>query len=708
MSSDTNAEILALRVVLRDLVALSAIPTAWVGREPAAVAAGFADALIGLLPLNFVFVRLCVPGVAGGVDVTRGTAWKTFPEWLESYLAKSGRFSGKEIIADVGGGVEPCRGVVIPIGVNAEGGVLAAACDRIGFPTEIDQLLLGLAANHAATAFQSARLIHERTRADEELRNARNELELTVVERTAELRRSEAYLSEAQRLTHTGIAALNGTTGEVTHSSDEHSRLYGFDPAQGVPSFEEFRQRVHPEDRAIWTEALEKGFRERAGVEGEFRTVPPQGPLKHLHATVHPVFTASGELEEFVGTVVDVTERKRAEEGHQAQLWFLESMDGIDRAIQGTSDLEQMMSDVLDVALVTFRCDRAWLVYPCDPEVDSHRVRMERTPPEYIGASVVGVDIPNEPGVGSVFRNVLASSGPVRFDPESDYALTQSAERFSIKSMIAMAVHPKVDKPYMFGLHQCSHPRVWTPQEERLFHEIGRRLADALDTLLMFRNLRESERNLEGSRAELAASRARIVTAGDETRRQIERDLHDGVQQRLVSLALEQLSAAAMVPPELSELQAQLSRVVDGLAGALEELQEIARGIHPAILTQGGLAPALKTLARRSAVPVELEVHAEMRLPEPVEVAVYYVVSEALTNTTKHAHASAVHIAVEARDGVLELSISDDGSGGADPIRGSGLTGLADRVDALGGTFEVASPVGQGTTLRIILPVEEV
>jgi PAS domain S-box-containing protein len=710
MPVDTDAEILALRTVLRDLVALSAMPTAWVGREPAEVVAGLADALIGLLPLNFVFVRLCVPGIAGGVDATRGEAWKTFPEWLGSRLAESGRLPGKEIVPDIdgGGGVQPFRGVVLPIGVNAEGGVVAAACDRIDFPTEVDQLLLSLAANHAAAAFQNARLIHERTLAEDELRQAQNELERKVDERTAELRRSEAYLSEALRLTYTGIAALDGATGELIHSSDEHSRLYGFDPEHGVPSLEEFRQRVHSRDRAGWSEALERGFTEAAHVEGEFRVVPPQGPLKHLRAVVHPVFTASGELDEFVATVVDVTERKRVEEDQRAQLWFLESLDGVDRAIQRTSDLEEMLSGVLDVVLVTFGCDRAWLVHPCDPDVGSHRVRMERTRPQYIGAPGVGVDIPNDPVVAGVFRSVLATSGPVRFDPESDCGLPrQHTERFDVKSMIAMAVQPKVDAPYLFGLHQCSHPRVWKPREERLLHEIGRRLADALDTLLILRDLRESERKLEASRAELAASRARIVTAADETRRQIERDLHDGVQQRLVSLALAQRTAEATVPPELHELRAQLSRVVDGLTEALEELQEISRGIHPAILTQGGLGPALRTLARRSTVPVELELGVEVPLPGPVEVAVYYVVSEAVTNTAKHAHASTVRVAVEARDGVLELSIRDDGSGGADPTRGSGLIGLTDRVDALGGAIEVVSPVGQGTMLHITLPLDE-
>jgi signal transduction histidine kinase len=398
MPVDSNAEILGLRTMLRDLVALSAIPVAWVGREPSAVAAGLADALIGLLQLEFVSVRLGDPRVAGAVEATRGTAWKTFPQWLERHLAENGQLSRKEIIPDLDGSVDPYRGVVFPIGVNAEAGLVAAACDRPDFPEEIDELLLCLAANHAATAFQSAQLINERKRAEDELRKAQNELELKVAERTAELQRS---------------------------------------------------------------------------------------------------------------------------------------------------------------------------------------------------------------------------------------------------------------------------------------------------------------------RAELAASRARVVTAADEMRRRIERNLHDGVQQRLVSLALAQRSAQATVPPELQELQASLSRVTDGLASAVEELQEIARGIHPAILARGGLGAALQTLVRRSAVPVDLEIHTGPRLPEPVEVAIYYIVSEALTNTAKHAKATAAYVAVKALDGVLTLWIRDDGIGGADATGGSGLIGLTDRVEALGGTITVASAIGEGTTLHITFPIEE-
>jgi PAS domain S-box-containing protein len=205
--------------------------------------------------------------------------------------------------------------------------------------------------------------------------------------------------------------------------------------------------------------------------------------------------------------------------------------------------------------------------------------------------------------------------------------------------------------------------------------------------------------------AALAASRARIVAAADETRRRIERDLHDGAQQRLVSLGLELRAAQAVVPPQLGELKGELSHVAETLTGVLGQLREIARGIHPAILTEGGLEPALKTLARGSPIPVELDVRTDRRLPERVEVAAYYVVSEALTNAAKHARASVVQVDVDATDSIVELVIRDDGVGGADPVQGSGLIGLNDRVDALGGTIEIASPAGRGTLLRVRIPI---
>jgi signal transduction histidine kinase len=208
------------------------------------------------------------------------------------------------------------------------------------------------------------------------------------------------------------------------------------------------------------------------------------------------------------------------------------------------------------------------------------------------------------------------------------------------------------------------------------------------------------------SRAELKASRVRIITATDEIRRRIERDLHDGSQQQLVSLLLELRSAKATVPSEMGELQAHQARMERGLDSVLTELREISRGIHPAILTEAGLGTALKTLARRSALPVELELRYRRRLPEPVEVAAYYVVSEALTNAAKYAHASVVKINIVEQDAILRLAIRDDGVGGADPSQGTGLAGLADRIEALGGRLEILSPARSGTSLSIEIPVE--
>jgi signal transduction histidine kinase len=212
--------------------------------------------------------------------------------------------------------------------------------------------------------------------------------------------------------------------------------------------------------------------------------------------------------------------------------------------------------------------------------------------------------------------------------------------------------------------------------------------------------------SLERNRAELAASRARVVAAADQTRRRLERDLHDGAQQRLVSLALRLRTAATAIPPDLRDVHRELDGVGKELDAVLDDLRELSRGIHPAILSEGGLGPALRTLARRSAVPVELQVGTQGRLPERVEVTAYFVVAEALANAAKHANATAVRVDVDRADGLVRLAIRDDGVGGADPSRGSGLVGLKDRVEASGGTLWVDSPPGHGTSLLVELPVE--
>ncbi|MEV4134596.1 ATP-binding protein [Dactylosporangium sp. NPDC049742] len=207
------------------------------------------------------------------------------------------------------------------------------------------------------------------------------------------------------------------------------------------------------------------------------------------------------------------------------------------------------------------------------------------------------------------------------------------------------------------------------------------------------------------NKAELTTSRARIVAAADETRRRLERELHDRVQQRLISLAIELTIAESSAPPELSDLHVQLSSVKEGLKELAESVRELSRGIHPTILSEGGLEPALKALIRRSTVPADYDIRIDTRFPEGIEVAAYHVVSEALSNVAKHARASGVTVRVRNSDRALSLSVRDDGCGCAASARGSGLTGLEDRVKALGGTIDVVTPPDGGTELRATLPV---
>jgi signal transduction histidine kinase len=264
-------------------------------------------------------------------------------------------------------------------------------------------------------------------------------------------------------------------------------------------------------------------------------------------------------------------------------------------------------------------------------------------------------------------------------------SLAAIGRRLGIASTVAS---PIFVQGQLWGVVSVSDTKQLPPEAEERLKKFSELIATAIA-------------NAEGS-AELAASRRRIVAAADEARRQIERDLHDGIQQRLIALTFR---ARAMARRSPSELPGIVEELAEGLRDASDELREVSRGIHPTILTEAGLGPALRALARRSNVPVDVDVQLEERLPEPVETAAYYIASEALTNVAKHAHANVVKLIAAESNGVLTLEVRDDGIGGVDAGRGSGIIGLTDRAEALGGTISIASPPRGGTTLSVRLPV---
>jgi signal transduction histidine kinase len=297
-----------------------------------------------------------------------------------------------------------------------------------------------------------------------------------------------------------------------------------------------------------------------------------------------------------------------------------------------------------------------------------------------------GTQVPT--GAGTVSALVRASGRPERsdrFEPDSG-ALAAYLHRLGVHSAVGAPIEVE--------------GRLWgillAGSADPLPERTEARLADFAELAAV------AIANAE-ARAELAGSRARIVSAADETRRRIERDLHDGIQQRLVSLGLELREAQYAIEDRPHEAEQRMDAIADGLTRALDDLREISRGIHPAVLA-GGLAPALKALARRSPLPVEVHVGRLEPVPEPIGVAIYYVVSEAFTNAAKHGRASVVRLDAERADGTIRVAVRDDGVGGADPARGSGLIGLSDRIGAIGGKLAIDSPPGRGTAIVAELP----
>ncbi|EDY20491.1 PAS/PAC sensor hybrid histidine kinase [Chthoniobacter flavus Ellin428] len=277
--------------------------------------------------------------------------------------------------------------------------------------------------------------------------------------------------------------------------SDEWKRQLGYGPDEIPSEFSSWEARVHPDDLPRMKKRLADYFAKPwPDYEAEFRMQHKDGSWRWILAQADLFNDHTGKPTHMVGSHIDITEIKQGDAERLAHLRFFEAMDQVNRAIQRAESLEQMMSDVLESLLAIFECDRAWLVYPCDPAAPTWRVPMERTRPEYPGGFAAGIDFPMEEQIAEVMGYLRQTNGPVKFRPGIDRPMLPVAEEYQIRSIMAMALCPKLDKPYMFGLHQCSYAREWTAEEENLFRTIGRRLTDSLTSLIADRNLRESQR----------------------------------------------------------------------------------------------------------------------------------------------------------------------------------------------------------------------
>src|SRR5882724_1886367 len=323
MALDQSTEITRLRVTVRDLLALTTIPEIWVGREPPAIAADLADLLIESLEMKFAFVRLCDPTGSQVVEVTRGNSCRTFPEWLQQHLAEVGHISRKEIVTIAGGVEGSCRGIVIPIGVKSERGLVAAASDRSDFPNQIDEQLLSVAANNAATAFQNAYFIKELRSAQEalrdneqELRKARDELEIKVSDRTAELRRSEGELRQMLDLAPQMIGVL-GPRRDRLHANRVALAYYGV-------TLEAWRDRnfgheVHPDDFDRVKTMVDRSVAQPAAYEAEMRLRKGDGTYRWFLVRYNPLRDDQGQLVRWYLACTDIDDRKRSEERLQQE-----------------------------------------------------------------------------------------------------------------------------------------------------------------------------------------------------------------------------------------------------------------------------------------------------------------------------------------------------------------------------------------------------
>ncbi len=435
-------------------------------------------------------------------------------------------------------------------------------------------------AGHKLGAVVIMRDVTEFRRLEQELRKSNEELEKRVEKRTEELRKTAGDLNEAQRIAHIGSWELDLLTNQLFWS-DEIYRIFEIDPEEFGASYEAFLQTIHPDDREYVNAAYTDSVRTRTSYSIDHRLLLAGGRIKYVHEHCETFYDNDKPIRS-AGTVQDITGQKLAEEERSLNLRYFESMDKVNRAIQAATDLEGMLGDVLDAVLQVFDCDRAFLLYPCDPGAPSWSVPVERCKPEYPGVLELGIEVPTGSDVAQTFRILLEADIPVQFGPGTQHPLpADTSERFGFKNFMSIAFRPKIGSPWQFGLHQCSRVRNWTAEEERLFREIARRLADGLNTMLIYRDLQKSEQ------------RYRLVFRNSPV--SIWEEDFSGVKALLDSLKQEgvtDIEAHFQRHPEVIRQCAQLVKVVD--------VNEAALVLHGAASREALLAGLIDTFTEES------------------------------------------------------------------------------------------------------------
>ena len=445
---------------------------------------------------------------------------------------------------------------------------------------------------------------------------------------------------------------------------------------------------IPPEHLELFDEILARAFDERQPHPMQGWWLTKDGGRRTIEFSNRPLPDADGNVAYFVSTGLDVTEREQA-----------------------TAEIVRLASEqaaLRRVATLVARSPEPELVFQAVAEEagkllgaeSAGTIRFDGDTATTVGRWAAGeirafpagavVTLEDSDGLTAV---VFRTGKPARID---DYAGVRGD---AARRMHEAGYRSGVGAPIVVGGRTWGMVLVSSTAEEPLGSDAERRLGDFAELVALALESAQA-------RTELVESRARIVSAGDAERRRLERNLHDGSQQRLVTLSLQLRLAQRRLRDDPDAADALIGTAAEDLQLALEELRELARGLHPAVLTDRGLAPALEAVAARAPFPVEIVGVPDERLAEPVEAAVYYLVSENLTNAAKHAEATHVTVTISRSDGMLGVEIADDGKGGADMAAGTGLRGLADRVEALGGRLTLSSPAGAGTTIRASLPLE--